>query len=168
MTVGSSQYFLPCCCGLVFGAVLKSTFMNVSLLHIKSNFMFIQQAPSPDKNGCMAYLYLCCKTDKLILTQMQWEVSDCDFHMWILNSELTTLWIFCPPLSRQIYARLWLRSNASPNSGRKLADIFDILLSPCWSGLTMPHRDRGCKLILASQRGRIAGDKWLHCWCWWG
>ena len=171
LTVGGFQHFLLCCCCLVSGAVLKSTFMNVSLLHIKSNFMIIKQAHSPDRNECMRRVrQRICISDKLTI----WRSHGCNERFQVVTFTCgffkcradNSMDFFCPPLPRQIYARLWLRSNTSPNPGRKLADILDIPLSPCCSGLTMPHCDRGCKLILASQRGWMAGDKWLHCW--WG
>lgn len=100
------------------------------------------------------YIYTVCAAknivDNFTLTQMLWKLLQivaftCGFKFTTDNS--MDFW----PLSYQIYAHLWLRSNTSSNSGRKLADILDIPLSPCCFGLTMPQCDRGSKLILASQ-----------------
>lgn len=55
-----------------------------------------------------------------------------------LNSKLTLVWMF-GSLSLQIYAHLRVRSNTSPNAGRKLSDILDIQLSPRCFGLTKQH-----------------------------
>lgn len=55
-----------------------------------------------------------------------------------LSSKLTLVRI-CGSLSLQIYAHLRVRSNTSPNAGRKLSDILDIQLSPRCFGLTKQH-----------------------------